>query len=384
MIPDTDAMIVGGGPAGSALGILLASAGHRVTIIERSAGPSDRVCGEFYSGEAIQYLAALGIDLISLGALSITTVRLAAREMLAECALPFPGLSISRRVVDECLLSRAATAGAVVTRGIAVEGLTTENDQWLARLNNGQQKLATAAFVATGKHDLRGRRRDSGIQGDLVAFKMYFALDPLEEEQLNGCVELILFPGGYAGLQLVPGGHANLSLLIKKDLLRRHGTEWCNVLSHALASSDHLARRLKNGVALLPKPLALASIPYGYRKAATPGEPWFVGDQCAVIPSFTGDGMSIALHTAFVAASAWQQGTTALEYQEQIAIDLRWPVLFAAHLARGVISMPFLANGLRMFPETMRWIASQTRVPRPLLREALSSTHKTLPEIAIP
>ena len=44
------------------------------------------------------------------------------------------------------------------------------------------------------------------------------------------------------------------------------------------------------------KPVAVAAIPYGYlrREALSPAI-FPVGDQIAVIPSFTGDGMSIAL-----------------------------------------------------------------------------------------
>ena len=38
--------IVGGGPAGAALAVLLARAGKAVTLLERETGPHDKVCGE--------------------------------------------------------------------------------------------------------------------------------------------------------------------------------------------------------------------------------------------------------------------------------------------------------------------------------------------------
>lgn len=361
-----DAIVVGGGPAGSAIGTLLARLGRNVTIIEKSIGPTDQMCGEFYSEEATQYLSALDIDVASLGAMPIKRVRIASQEGIAETVLPFPGYSLRRKIVDDCLLNRAALSGATVVRGTTVESLVKRNGEWRAQLSDGEQRHAKDAFVATGKHDLRGHARSPGLQNGLIAFKMYFSLTPVEEEQLESCVELILFRGGYAGLQLIGRRCANLSLLIKKDEFRRCGSNWSGLVRHVTSSSRYLAQRLTDAVALLEKPLALSSIPYGYRRIGVQDEPWYLGDQCAVIPSFTGDGMSIALHTAFVAADSWRRGDTALRYQERMAMDLRRPVLLATHLAKAATSAPFLANLLRLHPNAIAWIASQTRIPLPL------------------
>ena len=55
-----EALIIGGGPAGAALGIMLARAGRAVEIIEQSASMHHKVCGEFLSWEAVTYIAQLG------------------------------------------------------------------------------------------------------------------------------------------------------------------------------------------------------------------------------------------------------------------------------------------------------------------------------------
>ena len=73
-------------------------------MLEREAGPADKVCGEFISGEAARYLASLGVDLPSLGAVTITSVRLYERAHAAAVALPFAAVSLSRRILDEALL----------------------------------------------------------------------------------------------------------------------------------------------------------------------------------------------------------------------------------------------------------------------------------------
>ncbi|MBN8908698.1 MAG: FAD-dependent monooxygenase, partial [Rhodospirillales bacterium] len=110
-------MIVGGGPAGSALACLLAGAGREVLLLEREAAPTDKVCGDFLSIEALRSVAALGLDVHRLGAAPITALRLVHGAHVAETALPFAALGLSRRVLDEALLTLAEDRGAKVLRG---------------------------------------------------------------------------------------------------------------------------------------------------------------------------------------------------------------------------------------------------------------------------
>ena len=168
----TDALIVGGGLAGGALAVSLASAGRDVVLLEREAGPHDKVCGEFLSREAVLYLEALGVDPLALGACRIHSVRLSAGAGVATVKLPFPALSLSRRALDDALQRRAADAGADVRLGARVQSLDSDVGGWRARLAAGDPVSGTAAFLATGKHDLRGWARPAGRQPDLIGFKM--------------------------------------------------------------------------------------------------------------------------------------------------------------------------------------------------------------------
>ena len=77
MAPATHVLVIGGGIAGAALAIQLSQSGQKVTLVEKTAGPHHKVCGEFLSHEALGYLAGLGIDLVRHGAVPITTVCLA-------------------------------------------------------------------------------------------------------------------------------------------------------------------------------------------------------------------------------------------------------------------------------------------------------------------
>ena len=108
-----ETLIVGGGPAGAALGVRLGLAGREVLLLERLAGPNDKVCGEFLSPETSPFFRTVGIDLRALGAETIRGVRLATHSIIAEVPLPQPAHSLSRKVLDEALLERASAAGVM-------------------------------------------------------------------------------------------------------------------------------------------------------------------------------------------------------------------------------------------------------------------------------
>lgn len=367
-----DAVVIGGGPAGAALATRLARGGRDVVLAEREAGPVDKVCGEFLSREAGLYLASLGLDLAALGAVPIEAVRLCERGHGAAVKLPFAALSLSRRALDEALLSRAAAAGATIRRGAKVHALSRAGAGWSARLEDGTSIEARAAFLTTGKHDLRGLKRPPGLQDDLVAFKLHWRLAPAQAAELERHVELVLFEGGYAGLQPVEEGRANLCLLVRRPRLAALGQRWDNLLSAMRAESPHLDARLAGAAPCWPRPLALSAIPYGHVRRRADGI-WRLGDQAAVIPSFSGDGMSIALHSAQLAAETYLAGKSADAFQQRLARDVRGQVLLATLLSRGLVWRPgqaALVAAARLWPGLMAAVAVHTRVSDAALSRA--------------
>lgn len=362
-----EVLVVGGGPAGAAAGILLARSGREVAIVEKSPAMHDKVCGEFLSGEAVQYLTQLGLDLQALGALPIQGVRVARRRCIAECELPFPAMSLTRRALDESLLALAADAGAEVRRGVCLEALQRGEASWTARLKDNDDLQARSIFLATGKHDVRGWRRSAGKQNDLIAFKMYFSLAHDQQNALCGWIELHLFPGGYAGLQLGQDGTANLSLLVNRATYHSCGSDWQTLLARLLSFSQLLSERLDGAQPQLKKALALSSIPYGMLLRDSEPGLWRLGDQTAVTPSFSGDGISIALHTAEVAAQLYLKGGTSGELARRLHAELHRSIALATAVSRTMIAAPALASLLRAWPPLLRTIAGGTRVPQAAL-----------------
>lgn len=351
--------IIGGGPAGSVLATRLARAGRDVVLLERQRGQHHKVCGEFISGEAAEDLASLGLDLLSLGAVPIGRARLAARAGAAEACLPFAAFSLSRRRLDEALLQMAAQAGAELRRGARVMDVSQAERGWRLSMAEAADIDAAHVVLAVGKHDLKDRKRPPGLHPGLVGYKLHLRLAPAQTAALDGAVELHLFPGGYAGLQPIEDGLANLCLVTRQP------AAWLEVLARVLAACALLRERMVGADALWPKPLAIAAIPYGHVATTSDGL-WRIGDQSAVIPSFAGDGLGIALHSARAAALAYLGGIGAEAFQRALAVDLGVQVRGAALLSRLLVmgwAQPLAAGLARLRPQLLTVTAAHTRIP---------------------
>ena len=337
-----DVVVIGGGLAGGAAATLLARTGRRVLLLEREPGSHHKVCGEFLSIEAQRILATLGLDLDALGAETITQTGLTRGASAAVGPLPFMARSVSRYELDEALLRLAEAAGASIRRGAAVTGLAQTGTGWQISLG-GEVIDTDTVMLATGKHDLRGFVRAAQPGPDYIGFKMYFR-DAARVVQNQ--VLLTLFDGGYAGLEQVEGDRLNLCLVVDKQTYARANRDWPLFYENLLQLSSPLRAALASAKPLWPKPLAIAQIPYGFIfRGETPHGLYRLGDQAAVIPSFCGDGMAIALHSAVRAAEQYlaQGPVGAATYQATLAQQLAPQFARAAWLNR-VARQPFLSR----------------------------------------
>ncbi len=325
-IRQVPALIVGGGPAGSAAAIRLAAGGVAAELIERQAGPQDVVCGGFLGWDAIGVLERLGVDPVRLGARPIHRLRLVAGVRTIEAALPHAAAGLSRRTLDAALLEQAIAAGAKVRRGVsgrAAEGRTV-------RLDTGEEIAADTLFLATGKHELRGlqrplRRRAAGA----VGLRTSFQPDARTQAELAGTIELHPFDGGYAGLLLQEDGRANLCLSVSADRLKASGGVPA-LLRDLAREAPGFGERL--AAAGEEQWLSISNVPYGWRVRETGQGLFRLGDQAAVIASLAGDGIAIALTSGLAAAEAHLAGRSAREYQQAFSHRAARPLAVAQGL----------------------------------------------------
>ena len=363
-----EVLIIGGGVAGCAASIALARKGRSVTLIEQEPTPRHKVCGEFLSGEALEDLHALGIDVASLGAVPLNYVRLAAAKRAAEAPLPFPAASLTRKALDTALIAAAVAAGVRLERGRSVQSLNrSTGNLWQATLDDGATYKAPTAFLATGKHDLRGHSRPKDPH-QWVAFKMYYRLSAAQTADLADASELTLYAGGYGGIQPVEDGITNFCCVVQRKYFARAGLRWEGLLAKMQQDCPHLAMRLYGAEPLLEKPIAVTHIPYGYLRRATEDGLYCIGDQAAVIPSFTGDGISIALHTARHATAAYLAEEPATVFQPKLRSAMLLQMRLAELAADGLnnaLARAVLPFCLRVWPGAMRVTARLTRVTQP-------------------
>jgi flavin-dependent dehydrogenase len=117
----------------------------------------------------------------------------------------------------------------------------------------------------------------------------------------------------------------------------------------------------------LETPLAASHIPYGHMQRTAQGALWRVGDQAAVIPSFCGDGMAIALHSAALAAEHFIAGSTPHAYQRTLHGQLARRLFAATRLSQLIVAWPQAAQAVRLFPLLLSQIATMTRIPQKAL-----------------
>lgn len=359
-------LIIGGGPAGAAAASLIAAAGHPVTVIERSTGPTDKVCGDFLSAGALAALAAHRVDPVALGGARIDTVRFVHRSRVAEARLPFPAVSLSRRVLDEAMLTVAASRGATILRGESIHGLAPDSDGFSVRGANATFH-ADSVFLATGKHDLRGHARPKP-RAAWLGLKMYYKLAPAQQAALRGATELHLVRGGYAGLQDVGQGRCALCVVLHAARYRRDGGNWGTLLDDLAGECPVLAARLAGATACLERPLAVAGIPYGHLYRPNPAAPsglFRIGDQVCVVPSLVGDGLAMALHSAGRAAALWLGDRSAADFhaglRRQAVLPLRFATALHAICSAGW-SQPLAVAACRAWPPALQLAAALGRV----------------------
>src|SRR5206468_12066543 len=88
---DTDVLVVGAGPGGSAAAYHLARHGIDVTIVERAAFPREKVCGDGLTPRGVAAIRDMGIDTEDPGFEKVIGLRVYTRNSMLQ--LPWPELT---------------------------------------------------------------------------------------------------------------------------------------------------------------------------------------------------------------------------------------------------------------------------------------------------
>lgn len=369
-----DVLIIGGGLAGAMAGYKLARLGYDVLLIEREEAAHHKVCGEFLSPETLPYFAAMGLDLDALGAVKIKGLSLHSRYFQGRITLSEPARSLSRYVLDEACLKQAVAVGCRVRRGVPVDGFVkaSPTGPFFVHTSHGSVECQTL-FLATGKHELKGINHRTGHENSAIGFKIYLQLNEKSRRALGQDVALFFFRGGYAGLSAVELDQINLCFIVDRIFYKEAGNSFEAVLQTMMQQNPQFKRILEGFIFLWQRPLALASLPYGYILSPDDVSSLFaglypLGDQFSVIPSLTGSGMAIALYTAHIATENYHQNKNSgvHSYVQTCSQEIRARMKFAYPM-HALTRFPFLADAtvglLKSLPQIIPYLLEKTRMP---------------------
>jgi flavin-dependent dehydrogenase len=315
-----DAVIIGGGPAGTSAAIHLARAGASVLLAEQERFPRGKLCGEFISPECLGHFERLGVlgAMGRAGGASVSETVFYARSGRS-VAVPsdwFGGgvagaLGLSRAEMDRRLLARAREVGVEVLEETSFGGLLVVDGRVSGvRLKpsvGDERRVSSRVTIdATGRQRVVARRfeREAGREAArarpaLVAFKAHL-------EGAGGgarACEIYFYRGGYGGLSPVEGGLSNLCFIARARDVRARGSDAERLMREVLMENKRAAETLA-----VARPvnewLGVALESFG-RHEPVPAEGLLaVGDAAAFIDPFTGSGMLMALESGELAASA--------------------------------------------------------------------------------
>lgn len=259
--------IIGGGLTGLSLAIALRRNDVAVTLHEAGTYPRHRVCGEFISGVSHETLETLGIsEALADAQLHRSVAWFSGNQRLRDHLLSEPALALSRHLLDNRLKRMASALGVDLRTGSR------------GKMDPGRPGEVWAA----GRKPARGQW--IGLKAHLRGIS--------QEVQL----EMHGGPRGYLGVTPVEDGWHNVCGLFRIDraIAARHEDLLPAYLSKN--GNTELARRIATAEWRQGSFTAIAGFALGLN-SPTPGV-LSLGDSYAIIPPFTGNGMSMAFQSA--------------------------------------------------------------------------------------
>lgn len=319
-------LIVGAGPAGSTAAYYLAKAGIRVTVLEKTSFPREKVCGDGLTPRAVREIQKLGLPHPEEdGWRRNKGLRLIAGGRTIELPWPevsdFPqyGLIRTRLGFDEELARHAQAAGAqILERHSVTEALRSED----GRVTGARAALLDESGRKTGEtHDFSAdvvlaadgnstrtavslgiQKRDDRPLG--VAVRTYFTSPRHNDDWMEGWLEL---PGrdgkllpGYGWVFGVGDGTSNVGLGILNSSKEFGKLDYKQVLREWTAAMPaEWGFTPANQVGEIRG----AALPMGFNRTPhySPGL-LLLGDAGGMVSPFNGEGISYAMESARFAA----------------------------------------------------------------------------------
>ncbi|TIO10786.1 NAD(P)/FAD-dependent oxidoreductase [Mesorhizobium sp.] len=395
-----DAIIIGAGPAGTSVALTLARRAWAVAIVEKSAFPRHKVCGEYMSASNLALLDQLeigeawranaGPEIRRVGFFSGET-RVEAPMPGANdgrCAKDGFGRALGRDILDCLLLQAARSAGVEIFQPCRAVAIDRDGEMQMVRIQAGDETTMLRAPVIVAAHGswepgpLPSQQGKTNLPSDLLGFKAHFTGSSLAPDLMP----LLAFPGGYGGMVSADHGRLSISCCIRRDMLarlRKHGGP--NHQSHASAA-DAVSRHLMESCRGVRDTLESAH-PDGPWLAAGPIRPGIrscyerdifrVGNAAGESHPVIAEGISMALQSGWLLASELACASDGRAGREAAGkrYEAAWKRLFstrvyAAAAIAGIALRPggatLMAAIVRNFPQALTLGAQLSGKAKPI------------------
>ena len=305
-------LVVGAGPAGSALATALGRAGRDVLLVEARRHPRTKTCAEYASPRIAEELARLGS---SAAEWQLSAVPLRGMQVIvggesfglryADHGGERAAWGLDRRAFDARLATQAGEAGAVVAERVAFRRpLMADGRVTGAVLHDSGGTHEVRARWVVGADGARSRVAGSlGVSRRVLAPRRLGLVARYEAvPELDGHGEMHVGNGYYVGLAPVPGGQLNVGMALPLPHGGAARLPAQQRFESAIAGLPAVSARLRGSRRLTP---IRGAAPIGHRVARAAGDGWLlVGDAAGFIDPFTGEGIYRALRSARLAAEA--------------------------------------------------------------------------------
>lgn len=312
-----DAVVIGGGPAGSSVATRLAQRGRRVALIEKELFPRFHI-GESLLPASMPMFETLGVarDLecfLPKHAAEFVTAdgSLTRRYPFAEGIVAGPGSAyeVDRAEFDAVLLKNAERQGVEVRQGEEVVKFDLRADdgvELVTRDKAGARRALEASVVldATGQHSLLASRlglkkMDLGLK-NFAVFSHYEGAVRHSGDR-EGDITVVLVPQGWWWVIPLRNDRTSVGLVAPARTLAGRKPDEA-YLNEQIAATPYLANRLSAAQRVAP---VRTISDYSYVSRQVAGDRWLlVGDAAAFIDPVFSTGVYLGMAGAFRAAAA--------------------------------------------------------------------------------
>ena len=306
-----DVVIAGGGLAGAATAIALAQRGLSSVVVDKAEFPREKPCGEGLLPHGVSLLQGLGIgDVVeACGGQPFRGILYHCGGVIARGDFDGgeSGRGLRRRLLDEAVRKKAEERGVVFVNGV-VAGVVVDGEGGALTLSDGRVLRGKVVVGADGPRSTvrHGLDLDGGPPSHArYALRQHFRLAPgvplPERVEVHVGVghEMYVTP---VGADDGSGAIVGVAALCEKRVMEAGEGKPAERLARLIAGCAPLAERtagsVVDGPALACGPLRVHS------KAVWRGRGVLVGDAAGYVDAITGEGMSLALKTATLAADA--------------------------------------------------------------------------------